>query len=36
MGRSGELDEVAWPILFLSSAAASYITGQTLLVSGAP
>ena len=35
-GRSGELDELAWPILFLSSAAASFITGQTLLVSGAP
>lgn len=35
-GRSGELDELAWPILFLSSEAASFITGQTLLVSGAP
>jgi NAD(P)-dependent dehydrogenase (short-subunit alcohol dehydrogenase family) len=35
-GRSGNLDELAWPILFLSSEAASFITGQTLLVSGAP
>jgi NAD(P)-dependent dehydrogenase (short-subunit alcohol dehydrogenase family) len=35
-GRSAELDELAWPIMFLSSSAASFITGQTLLVSGAP
>jgi NAD(P)-dependent dehydrogenase (short-subunit alcohol dehydrogenase family) len=35
-GRSAEPEELAWPILFLSSPAASFITGQTLVVAGAP
>jgi NAD(P)-dependent dehydrogenase (short-subunit alcohol dehydrogenase family) len=35
-GRSAAPEELAWPILFLSSPAASFITGQTLAVSGAP
>jgi 2-deoxy-D-gluconate 3-dehydrogenase len=34
MGRFGRPEEVAWPILFLASSAASYITGQTLVVDG--
>jgi NAD(P)-dependent dehydrogenase (short-subunit alcohol dehydrogenase family) len=35
-GRCAEPEEIAWPILFLSSPAASFITGQTLAVAGAP
>lgn len=35
-GRAAEPDELAWPILFLSSPAANFITGQTLAVCGAP
>jgi NAD(P)-dependent dehydrogenase (short-subunit alcohol dehydrogenase family) len=35
-GRSAEPEEIAWPVLFLSSPAASFITGQTLAVAGAP
>jgi NAD(P)-dependent dehydrogenase (short-subunit alcohol dehydrogenase family) len=35
-GRSAAPEEIAWPVLFLSSPAASFITGQTLAVSGAP
>ena len=34
MGRVGRADEVANPVLFLTSAAASYVTGQTLVVDG--
>jgi 3-oxoacyl-[acyl-carrier protein] reductase len=33
-GRFGELPEVAAAAVFLSSDAASYITGQTLTVDG--
>jgi NAD(P)-dependent dehydrogenase (short-subunit alcohol dehydrogenase family) len=34
LGRLGAPDEAAWPILFLLSDAASFITGETLLVDG--
>jgi NAD(P)-dependent dehydrogenase (short-subunit alcohol dehydrogenase family) len=34
MGRLGQPDEVAWPVLFLVSPASSYITGQTICVNG--
>jgi 3-oxoacyl-[acyl-carrier protein] reductase len=32
--REGRAEEVAWPILFLASGFASYITGETLEVNG--
>lgn len=32
--RQGNVDEVASVALFLSSAAASYVVGQTLIVDG--
>jgi 2-hydroxycyclohexanecarboxyl-CoA dehydrogenase len=34
LGRWAEPDEVAWPIVWLSSDEASYITGTTLMVDG--
>jgi NAD(P)-dependent dehydrogenase (short-subunit alcohol dehydrogenase family) len=34
LGRIGTSDEVAWPIVFLSSPAAEYITGQTIIIDG--
>ena len=34
MGRFGRPEEVAWPVVFLCSDAAAYITGTTLYVDG--
>lgn len=34
LGRLGEPSEVAYPILFLSTAASSYVTGQTFSADG--
>lgn len=34
MGRFGNPDEIAWPVCFLMTAAASFITGQSLGVNG--
>ena len=34
LGRFGEPEEVAWPVVFLASPAASYITGHTLMIDG--
>ena len=34
MGRFGRPQEVGWAVVFLASAAASYITGHTLCVDG--
>jgi NAD(P)-dependent dehydrogenase (short-subunit alcohol dehydrogenase family) len=34
IGRLGEVGEAAWPIVFLLTDAASFITGQTLVVDG--
>ena len=34
LGRRGEPEEIANAVLFLSTAAASYVTGQTLVVDG--
>lgn len=34
LGRVGSPDEAAWPIVFLASAASSYITGQSIVIDG--
>jgi NAD(P)-dependent dehydrogenase (short-subunit alcohol dehydrogenase family) len=34
LGRMATPDEIAWPIVFLASPAASYITGQAIVIDG--
>jgi NAD(P)-dependent dehydrogenase (short-subunit alcohol dehydrogenase family) len=34
LGRFGEPEDVAWPVVFLASSAADYITGHTLMIDG--
>jgi NAD(P)-dependent dehydrogenase (short-subunit alcohol dehydrogenase family) len=34
LGRFGEPEDVAWPVVFLASSAADYVTGHTLMVDG--
>ncbi|HLN16330.1 MAG TPA: SDR family oxidoreductase [Acidimicrobiales bacterium] len=36
IGRAGEPEEIAYPILFLVSAAASFLSGETIHVGGGP
>jgi NAD(P)-dependent dehydrogenase (short-subunit alcohol dehydrogenase family) len=36
VGRPGRPDEIAWPILFLCSPAAGFITGETISAAGGP
>jgi NAD(P)-dependent dehydrogenase (short-subunit alcohol dehydrogenase family) len=34
MGRIGEPDDIAGPIIFLASDAARYVTGTSLVIDG--
>ncbi|MHB8670682.1 MAG: SDR family NAD(P)-dependent oxidoreductase [Acidimicrobiales bacterium] len=36
IGRAGTPEEIAWPILFLVSDAASFLSGETIYVGGGP
>jgi NAD(P)-dependent dehydrogenase (short-subunit alcohol dehydrogenase family) len=34
MSRWGEVDEIAWPVMFMASDASSFMTGQSIIVDG--
>jgi 3-oxoacyl-[acyl-carrier protein] reductase len=34
MNRWGEVDEIAWPVMFMASEASSFMTGQSIIVNG--
>jgi NAD(P)-dependent dehydrogenase (short-subunit alcohol dehydrogenase family) len=36
MGRWGKVEEIAWPCVFLASDAASWMTGETIVIDGGP
>jgi len=36
MGRWGKVEEIAWPCVFLASAAAAWMTGETIVIDGGP
>ena len=36
LGRWGNPEEIAWPVVFLASEASSYMTGETIYIDGGP
>ncbi len=36
MGRWGKVEEIAYPCIFLASAASSWMTGETIVIDGGP
>ena len=36
MGRWGKVEEIAYPCIFLASAASSFMTGETIVIDGGP
>ncbi len=36
LGRWGNPEEIAWPVVFLASDASSYMTGETIYIDGGP
>ena len=36
MGRWGKVEEIAWPCVFLASAASAWMTGDTIVIDGGP
>jgi len=36
LGRWGNPEEIAWPVVFLASDASSYMTGETICIDGGP
>ena len=36
MGRWGKVEEIAYPCIFLASAASSLMTGETIVIDGGP
>jgi NAD(P)-dependent dehydrogenase (short-subunit alcohol dehydrogenase family) len=36
MGRWGQVEEIAWPCIFLASGASAWMTGETIVIDGGP